>query len=155
MSTFRYGPVELYLVGFEGESPDPATIAPLVELVDSGLVRVLDFVIVSKSEAGDVDVVEIDADDFALTLHEVGFTGEEDIAALAEQVPEGGSAVLVALEMVYARKLAEGVAASGAVVLSAERIPAPVVNAVMDLDDAVEEVLEEALEEAAEEASQS
>ena len=50
MAEFRYGPVELYLVGFEGDRPSPDTAAALAELVEGGLVRLLDFVIVSKAE---------------------------------------------------------------------------------------------------------
>ncbi|MET0736459.1 MAG: DUF6325 family protein [Microbacterium sp.] len=133
MGTFEYGPVELYLVGFEGEAPDPGVIEALGELVESGLVRVLDFLIVSKSESGDVTIAEIEDEDFPIDLHEVGIAGEEDVIELAGLVPPGGSAAIVALELVYARTLAERIAASGAVVLSAERIPAPVVNAVIDL----------------------
>ncbi|MAP64176.1 MAG: hypothetical protein CMH34_10645 [Microbacterium sp.] len=135
MPEFRYGPVELYLVGFEGERPDAGTMGALSDLLENGLMRLLDLVLISKSDDGDVTIAEIEADEFALELHEVGIAGEEDIAELAELVPPGGSALLVALELVYARELAERVSSSGAVVLSAERIPAPVVNAVMDLAD--------------------
>lgn len=133
MAEFRYGPVELYLVGFEGEAPDPGVITALSDLVDSGTVRVLDFLIVSKTDEGDITIAEVEDEDFALDLHEVGIAGDEDIEELADLVPAGGSAALVALELVYARTLAERVAASGAVVLSAERIPAPIVNALIDL----------------------
>lgn len=137
MTEFRYGPVELYLVGFEGERPDPGVTAALVDLVGSGLVRLLDFVLVSKSDDGAIDIVEVEneTDLYGLgdiELAELGIASEEDIAELAELVPPGGSAVVVALEMTYARELASRVAASGAVVLSAERIPAPIVNAVLD-----------------------
>lgn len=135
MADFRYGPVELYLVGFEGERPADSVIEALGELLDGGLMRLLDFVLISKSDDGDVTVVEIEDEDFPLDLHEVGIAGEEDIAELSELIPPGGSAALVALELLYARRLAGSVAASGGVVLSAERIPAPIVNAVMDLAD--------------------
>lgn len=133
MADLRYGPVELYLVGFDGEAPDPGVIDALGELVDAGTVRVLDFLIVSKSEDGDITIAEVEDDEFALDLHEIGIAGEEDIEELAELVPPGGSAAVVALELVYARALAEKLAASGGVVLSAERIPAPIVNALIDL----------------------
>ena len=133
MATFEYGPVELYLVGFEGEAPDRGTIAALAELVDSGIVRVLDFVLISKGDDGSLTVIEVEDEDFPLDLHEVGIAGDEDIAELAELVPPGASAAIVAMELVYARRLAENLAASGAVVLSAERIPAPIVNEVLAL----------------------
>lgn len=135
MAEFRYGPVELYLVGFEGEAPDPGVLEALGSLVEGGLIRVLDFVLVSKAEDGDITIAEVEDEEFALTLHEVGIAAEEDILELALLVPEGSSAAIVALELVYARELNEKVAASGAVVLSAQRIPAPIVNAIMDLAD--------------------
>jgi hypothetical protein len=135
MAEFRYGPVELFLLGLEGERPDPAFIASLVELVDSGIVRILDFVLVSKSESGEVSIAEIEedsADYGALDLVLSGITGDEDIEALGDLVPAGGSAAVVAIELLYARKLAQSLAASGGVVLAAERIPAPIVNALVD-----------------------
>lgn len=137
MAEFRYGPVELYLVGFEGERPDPGVVGALADLTGSGLVRLLDFVLVSKSDEGDLDIIEVENETELyglgdIELHEIGIAGEEDIHALAELVPPGGSAVVVALEMTYARDLAAKIDAAGAVVLSAERIPAPIVNAVLD-----------------------
>ena len=89
----------------------------------------------SKSESGEVSIVEIEedsADYGALDLVLSGITGDEDIEALGEVVPPGGSAAVVAIELLYARKLAESLAATGGVVLSAERIPAPIVNALVD-----------------------
>ena len=151
MAEFRYGPVEMYLVGFEGERPAPAVIEALGDLLDSGLMRLLDVIIISRSEAGEVTVVEVhdEADEYGLAdieLAAIGIAGDEDIDELAELVPPGRSAALVVLEMVYARELAEKVAASGAEVLSVERIPAPVVNAIVDAVDELDAELEDELE---------
>ena len=148
MVDFRYGPVELFLLGLEGERPDPAVIAELVALSESGVLRVLDFVVVSRSEDGEVTVTEIedDSDRYglgALDLVLTGLTGQEDIAELAELVPAGGSAALVALELLYARRLAGALAATGGLVLSAQRIPAPIVNAIVDaIEDEVDEEID-------------
>jgi uncharacterized membrane protein len=135
MADFRFGPVELYLVGFEGDRPAPGVIASLTELIESGLVRLLDFVIVAKSDDGDVTVTEVDEEDFGfggIEIAATGIAGDEDIDELAELIPPGASAALVALELVFARTLAAKLAASGGVVLRTERIPAPIVNAVLD-----------------------
>lgn len=156
MADFRFGPVELFLLGLEGDRPSPALIAELAHLVQEDILRVLDFVVIAKSESGDVEIVEIsdDSDEYAaLDLVLTGITGDEDIQALAELVPAGGSAAVVALELVYARKLASSLAASGGVVLSSERIPAPVVNALVDAIE--EEVGDEIIEEAIQEIDQS
>lgn len=137
MAEFEFGPVELYLVGFEGERPSPGVMGALLDLVGQGIVRLLDFVIVAKSEDGEITVTEIEAEAEAYGLVDVeilaaGIAGDEDIEDFAELIPPGSSAALVALELVYARALAEQVAASGGVVLRSERIPAPVVNAVLE-----------------------
>jgi len=135
MSEFRYGPVELHLVGFEGERPDPGVIQALTELLESGLLRLLDVVLISKDEDGDVTVTEIDdeTDGFGdLVIDAIGLAGDEDIAEFSELVPAGASAALFVLELAYARTLANRLDASGAVLLRSERIPAPIVNAIVD-----------------------
>ncbi|MDF2506756.1 MAG: hypothetical protein K0Q52_615 [Microbacterium sp.] len=140
MNDFRFGPAEFYLVGFEGERPDPATFRALTDLIDSGVVRLLDFVLLSKSAAGEVEIVELDADDGSLGLDDfeplaAGLAGEEDVEALASALAPGQSAAVVVLELAFARTLAQNLAASGGQVLRSERVPAPVVNAMMDILD--------------------
>ncbi|MFE1646540.1 DUF6325 family protein [Microbacterium sp. P01] len=144
MAAFEYGPVELHLVGFEGDRPDPGVIASIVELIESGLVRLLDMIIVSKGEDGDVTAVEIDddADRFGfgdLELAELGIAGDDDIDELADLIPPGASAAIMAYELVFAKRLAESLAASGGVVLRSERIPAPIVNALVQAAQEEEE----------------
>jgi len=137
MAAFEYGPVELHLVAFDGDRPDPVVIDAIVELVDEGIVRLLDFIVVTKSVDGDVTAVELedDAERFGLgdtELGEIGIAGEEDIAELAEAIPAGTSAAVVAFELAYAKRLASSLAAGGGFVIRSERIPAPVVNALVE-----------------------
>ncbi|UUT35906.1 DUF6325 family protein [Microbacterium elymi] len=137
MPEFRYGPVEFYLVGFEGERPDRATLDALVALLEKGAVRLLDFVLISRSESGETSIVEVEDDPDTLELggyapDASGLAGDADIAEFAELVPLGGSAALVVLELAFQRELASHLAAAGGVVLATERVPAPVVNAVLD-----------------------
>lgn len=140
MNDFRFGPAEFYLVGFEGTRPDPATFRALIDLVESGVVRLLDFVVLAKSETGAVEIVELESDDGTLGLDDfepiaAGLAGEEDIEALGAALAPGQSAALVVLELAFARTLAQNLAAAGGQVLRSERVPAPVVNAMMDILD--------------------
>jgi uncharacterized membrane protein len=137
MVDFRYGPVEIYLIGHQGERPDPGVIEALTELLEGGLIRLLDIVLIAKDANGETTITEIEdrTEEYGfgeVELAAVGITADQDITELAELVPPGGSAALVAIELLYARRLANKLAASGAVLLSAERIPAPVVNAILD-----------------------
>lgn len=138
MTDFRYGPVELHLVSFEGDRPDPQTLEALGELIGSGLVRLLDFIILSKTEDGAVAVVEIEEDENGTGFDELeilsaGIVGQEDIDDFAAQIPPGSSAALIALELTFERTLAEKLAVGGGVVLRSERVPAPIVNALLDV----------------------
>lgn len=140
MNDFRFGPAEFYLVGFEGERPDPATFRALTDLIASGTVRLLDFVLLTKSAAGEIEILELDAEEGAFGFGDLepiaaGLAGEEDVEGLASAVPAGQSAAIVVLELAYARKLAQNLAAAGGQVLRSERVPAPVVKAMMDILD--------------------
>lgn len=137
VSQNAFGPVDLYLLGLPSEFPDPAALASLMELVDAGVLRLLDLILVSRAETGETRIVEVEtlADGFdfdATVLGAVGLVGLEDIAELSAAIPTGASALLVAVELVYQRELATRAADSGATLLGYERIPAPIVNALAD-----------------------
>jgi len=134
MADFEYGPVDLYLIGFEGDRPDGRTLEAIADLVDSGEIRLLDFLLVSRGE-DEVTIVEFedfgDQIEFDVEVLEAGLVGDEDVDDLAERIPVGSSAALIAIELVWAKKLASRFAESGAELLQVERIPAPVVNEIL------------------------
>lgn len=139
MSDARFGPVELYVVGLPSGLPDPAALSALLELVDTGVLRLLDLVHVSRSDTGQHTVVElagmpdqVDLGFDAAALGAVGLVSEDDIAELAAAIPAGSAALIIAVELAYQRTLATRTAQSGATLLAYERIPAPVVNALVD-----------------------
>ncbi|KQM81917.1 DUF6325 family protein [Agromyces sp. Leaf222] len=134
MADFEYGPVDLYLIGFEGDRPDGRTLEAIADLVDSGEIRLLDFLLVSRGE-DEVTIVEFedfgDQIEFDVEVLEAGLVGDEDVDDLAERIPVGSSAALIAIELVWAKKLASRFAESGAELLQVERIPAPIVNEIL------------------------
>ncbi len=120
----------------EPGGPSPELLAALAAQVDAQTVRVLDFVVVHKTEAGDVEVTQLELDALggaALELAVPGLTGDEDIALLAETLVAGETSAIVALELVWARELGARLAAEGSEVIAAERIPASVVNEIAAL----------------------
>jgi len=136
MPEFEYGPVEILVVGFPGERPDAATFEAIGDLVEAGDIRLLDAVVVSRSENGDLDIVEIEdlGDEIDVTEIELeanGLVGEEDVNDLGGAIPPGTSGAMLAIELVWAKRLASRFAESGGVLLQSERIPAPVVNAII------------------------
>lgn len=136
MPEFSYGPVELILVGFEGERPGPEIVDALRDVIDAGTVRLLDLLFVTRSPEGELTVLELEDAGDAVGLGEVvleatGLASFEDVEELADQIPAGSSAALLVIELTWAKTLASKLAAGRGLVLSTERIPAPVVNEVL------------------------
>ena len=136
MAEFEYGPVDLYVIGFEGDRLDVATFEAIAELVEAGDVRVLDAIIVSRLEDGSIEVREFEdlGDEFDVTdvtFEASGLVGDEDIDELGAVIPPGTSGAVLAIELLWAKKLASRFAQSGGVVLQTERIPAHIVNTVL------------------------
>jgi hypothetical protein len=136
MAEFTYGPVELILVGFEGARPGPEIVQAFEAVVDAGTVRLLDLLFVTRSPEGELTVLELDeaGDEVGfgdLVLEATGLASIDDVEELASEIPAGSSAALLVVELLWAKTLASKLAAGRGVVISTERIPAPVVNEVM------------------------
>lgn len=143
MPDFRYGPVEIYLIAFDEEEPDPGSRAALKDVFSTGAVRLLDLVAVSKSRGGEVAMLDLRRRDrlglkVRLDPATEGLIGEEDLLDLAAPLVRGSSAAVLALELRFELALAERLAPVEAQVLRTARIPAPVVNALLDMYDPVE-----------------
>lgn len=131
--TASHGPADLIALGFDGESV-PATVRTAMDAVlASGVVRLLDVVVVTKDDQGDVstleaDLVEAQFDASGLELDGQGLVGDEDIAQIADAIEPGQTVLVVLFEHVWARDLTAAVAQAGGELLASERIPAWVID---------------------------
>lgn len=138
MVNFAYGPVDLIAAAFDSDRPDPTVLSELAELVEAGQIRILDMLFVHRGEDGTLTFDDLDRDDplnepFAdVDLLAQGAIAQEDAAMLVADLAPSSSATVIAIELTWATKLASRVASVGGVVLESVRIPAPVVNAVLD-----------------------
>ena len=129
------GPIEIIVVGFP-ENQFTGEIAPaLADLVESGIVRIVDLVFIAKDDDGEVAAIELNELDDAisesyLTLVEEldALIGEEDIEDFGEQLEPGSSIALLVVEHVWAKSFADAVANSGGVLVESIRIPREVVE---------------------------
>ena len=131
------GPVDVYIIGFPGNK-FTGRIAPAIgELVDNGTIRVLDLLFVMKDEDGVVTTLAIEDLDqegaaFAeIDVTEPGSLNEEDADEVSEDLPANSSALLVAFENVWARKVVSAFEVTDAVLIDSIRIPAEVVKAAL------------------------
>lgn len=132
MTTFDYGPIDFYAIGFEGDRPGPGVLQAIDDLVAAGTVNLLDLVFARRGTDGELEVLELsdtldDGDVPALDL--AGLAGEDDIAALAASVPPGASAAILVVELLWAKAFAAALYDAGGFVVSRQGIPAPLVNA--------------------------
>ncbi len=136
MAQFEFGPVDISVVSFAGDRPDDATIAAIEELIESGEIAVLDLLFVSRAANGDLTVTEFEdvGEEWGFTRIELpasGVIGDNDVDDLAAMIEPGRSAAVIAIELLFAKRLTSRLAESGGLVLHSERIPAAVVNAVL------------------------
>jgi uncharacterized membrane protein len=122
------GPVEYIIIGFPGNQFTGEIVPALADLVAGGVIRILDLVVISKDEQGEVVVLEVDEDSelavFTTLDGEVGdYVGDEDIAHAAAGIEPGSSAALLIWEDRWAAPLADAIHNAGGVVIEGARIP--------------------------------
>jgi uncharacterized membrane protein len=128
------GPVEYIILGFPGNQFNGEIAPELAKLVDSGTIRILDLVFISKDDDGNVAAVDFedhhDVTLFAALDGEVGgFISDDDIDYAAADLEPNSSAALLIWEDVWATPFVEALRDSGAVVIEGSRIPHDLIEA--------------------------
>lgn len=132
-----HGPIELLMVEFPGNHFTGEITPALAELVEGGMIRIIDLLFVHKDADGQVRVLEIndlDDENFAVFDSAVPETldcmlTESDALRLAAGLANNSSAGVLLFENLWAARFAQAVRnARGEVVLN-ERIPRAVIEA--------------------------
>lgn len=131
----EYGPVDVLIVAFGEPKYDGSVLGELRRLADAGTIRLLDAMLVMKTDDGNRinrDIEELPAEDLrALGYVDAGPKGlfdAEDADAVFEALTPGSAAIALAIEHRWALGLAEKLRDAGAEVALNMRIPAPVVE---------------------------
>ncbi|MER5537589.1 DUF6325 family protein [Streptomyces mirabilis] len=133
------GPIDYIVVEFPGNRMTGEGLPLLVDLVDRGVIRILDLMFVRKEEDGSVVGMEI-ADltgDGALDLAvfegaSSGLLGEDDIEEAGSALEPGNSAGILVYENLWAAPFATALRRGGAQLVASGRIPVPAVLAALD-----------------------
>ena len=131
------GPVEYLLVEFEGNRFKGEIIPALNELLDGGLIRILDLAVISKDGDGNVLLFEASelTDEVGHALAELegdhdDLLAEDDLLLAAEGLPNNCTAAALLFENVWAARFAQAVRNAGGEVLENVRIPNAVIEEV-------------------------
>jgi hypothetical protein len=130
------GPVELIMIDFDGNTFNGDVAPALFDLVDRGIVRIIDLSVIIKDADGDAVIYEsqeLSADVAEalgkLTADMAGLLSEEDILDLAAEMPANTTALTMLVEHKWATDFAQAVRASGGELVMAQRIPGDLVDA--------------------------
>jgi hypothetical protein len=131
------GPVDVYIVGFPGNKFSGEIVPAILEQVDKGVIRVIDVLFVAKDLDGNIATLTIEdlgpegAAFAEVDVVQAGALNEEDADEVADDIPAGSSALLIAYENTWMQELVLAFARADAVVIDQIRIPATVVNEVV------------------------
>ena len=132
------GPVTYLVVEFPGNQFKGEIMPALNELADSGLIRIMDLVVVKKDQDGNLQTIEmssLSAGEAAafrgVKADTLGVFGEEDIAVLADMLANNTSAGLLLIENLWAAKFTNAIARANGRWVLLESVPAEVIESVL------------------------
>ncbi|MFJ5772970.1 DUF6325 family protein [Streptomyces sp. NPDC093094] len=122
------GPVDYLVVEFPGNRMTGKGLPLLVDLVDRGIIRVLDLLFIRKDEDGTVTVLELTdvGGEVDLSVFEgasSGLMGGDDLDEAGAAIEPGNSAALLVYENLWAAPLARELRRGGAQMVAGGRIP--------------------------------
>jgi hypothetical protein len=123
------GPIDYLVVEFPGNRMTGEGWPLLVDLVDRGVIRLLDLVFIRKEEDGSVSglsLQDLGSEGVDLTVFEgasSGLMGDDDLAEAAKAVEPGSSAGVMIYENTWAAPFASALRRGGAQLVAYGRIP--------------------------------
>jgi len=135
------GPIDYVVIEFPGNKMTGEGLPILVDLVDRGVIRLIDLVFFTKADDGSVAMLEIadfDGDgELDMAIFEgasSGILGDDDISEAAAAVEGGSSAALLVYENRWAAPFAAAVRRGGGQLVAFGRIPIQALVAALDAD---------------------
>jgi len=131
------GPLEYTVIGFDGNRFNGEIAREIENVVDAGIIALVDAVFITKDIDGEAAVIEIDGKDdprfesFAPLLGGLaGLFTPEDVDAIAESLPNNTSALALLFEHRWAVAVKEAIAGAGGFLISRTTISPEVLELV-------------------------
>src|SRR6476619_2087396 len=137
------GPIDYLVVEFPGNRMTGEGLPLLLDLVDSGIIRILDLVFVRRELDGSIKAIELkdfDNDgELDLAVFEgasSGLVGSDDLDEVTSVIEPGNSAGLLIYENVWAAPFAAALRRGGAQLVASGRIPVQAILAALEAAEA-------------------
>lgn len=137
------GPIDYLIVEFPDNGMTGEGFQILVDLVDRGVIRILDLVFVTKRDDGSVEgiaIADLDGDgELDLAVFEgasSGLIGQDDLDEAGAAIDPGSSAGILIYENVWAAPFAAALRRGGAQLVARGPVPVDALVATLDASDA-------------------
>jgi len=131
-------PVDYIAVAFPGNKFSGAILPEIKRLIDAGTIRVLDLVILTKDEEGNVAAIEVSeaSPELAASLSALGIEGknllgQDDFDDIGEALEPNSTCGLMVWENVWAADFAKSLRDADGIQLGQGRIPAAFLEEIM------------------------
>ena len=132
------GPIDYVLVEWTGRQPTGEAMLHLVDLVDRGIINIIDLEFIAKGEDGSLtalgvaDLGDAVAEFAVFEGASSGLLDDDDLRQAGEVLAPGTSAALLVYENAWAAPFADAVRRSGGELVASGRIPAEDFLAALD-----------------------
>ena len=132
------GPIDYVVLEWPRDVTPTGVADHIVELVDRGLIRVLDIAFISKDEDGNIIALDVsDHDTFApFEGASSGILADEDLKDAGDALEPGTAAAVLVWENRWAAPLATALRQSGAQLVASGRIPVQAILASLEAAEA-------------------
>ncbi|MEV0059697.1 DUF6325 family protein [Nocardia sp. NPDC050718] len=133
-TTPALGPVDFLVLTFPGTAVDESVTDALAEVVENGLVTLLDLIVLTMDDAGTITEKEID-DGLAevgltgLTAADIDLVSAADVEVVRTSMAPGSTSVILVFEQTWAARLAGAVRGARGEVTLHVQVPRDVVQA--------------------------
>ncbi|MGY1695609.1 MULTISPECIES: DUF6325 family protein [unclassified Geodermatophilus] len=141
----QMGPVDYLVVAFPTDRMTGEALPLLVDLVDQGIIRILDLVFLRKDEDGTVTTLtQVDLDRMRVLEAALfdgaasGLLGPDDVAEAAAALEPGTAAGVLVYENAWAAPFATALRRSGGQLVAAGHVPVQALVAALDALEALE-----------------
>jgi hypothetical protein len=138
------GPVDYLVVEFPANASNftGEMVDELISLVDRGIIRIIDVLILTKDADGAIDAAELsDLDNLgklqAIEAELAEMLAEDDVVQLAAAMEPGSTAGVLIWENLWAAPFASAARRSGGQLIANGRIPIQAIIAAVEADDAM------------------
>lgn len=132
------GPIDFVLLEFPRDRLTGEAGKELVDLVERGVIRLYDLLVISKDDDGSVSVLEVTdplSESAGFSYFEgarSGLLGDDDVSEAAQAMQPGTVAALIVYENSWAARFVAAARESGGELIASARIPATEVMAALE-----------------------